>query len=175
MKIKPGYIKTKIRFCTTPPFIGLGALGMWYAHALESELKKWEFDSRTALLGDAADKLALCTRHDGYSLRRIRTDGKLLQVYDLKTDQIVSGSILPIAVLGDYIEILEVAQVVDRLKSLGGFRCEFVVDGFTHIGYVLTGKHYSAAWTDKGRALHFEEKTAKNPNAHVVRRLDPVA
>jgi hypothetical protein len=50
MKPKLGYVQTKITFCKNPPFSGLGALGMWYGHALESEIKKWETDSRTSRL-----------------------------------------------------------------------------------------------------------------------------
>lgn len=148
---------------------------MWYGHALESEIKKWETDSRTAQLGNTTDKVALCSRHDGYQLRRIQTDGRLLRVYDTKTNQLLADSLLPIAILGDYIQILDIPDVPSRLKSMGGFRCEFAVDGITYTGYVLPGKHYSAAWTDDGRALHFEEANAKNPNAHVIRKIEPSA
>jgi hypothetical protein len=84
----------------------------------------------------------------------------------------LEDTVLPISILGDYIEIFDTSDVPARLKDKGGFRCEFAVDGITHTGYVLPGKRYSAAWTDEGRALHFEDSGAKNPNAYVVRKLE---
>lgn len=174
MKPKPGYIKTKIGFCTTTPFIGLGELGMWYGHALESEIKKWETDSRTARLGDSEDKAALCSRHDGFQIRRVSTDGKLLRVYNPKKNQVTPNSLLPIAVLGDYIEIVDIPDVPSRLQSMGGYRCEFAIDGISHTGYILPGKQYCAAWTDDERGWNFVEQ-GKNPNGRIIRKLDPSA
>ncbi|HEY5344927.1 MAG TPA: hypothetical protein VIK62_01125 [Verrucomicrobiae bacterium] len=170
-KMKSGYIQVKIKFCQAFPFCGLGALGMWYSTAVESEIHKWNADSRSATLGKATDKVALCFRKDGYSLRKIKTDGSLLCVYDWESQQLLPDSLLPIKVLGDNIEIMEIADVPSKLKAKGGYYCKFTVKGLTYTGYVLSGKHYSAAWTDRQRALHFEEQGAKNPNAQIIQKL----
>ena len=172
--MKTGYIQVKIKFCESFPFCGLGALGMWYGTAVESEIQKWDSNSRSAKLGNAIDKVALCFREDGYQLRKIKTDGNLLCVYDWESQQLLPDSLLPISILGNNIEIMEIADVPSKLKAKGGYYCEFVVKGLTYKGYVLSGKHYSAAWTDSQRALHFEEIGAKNPNARIIKKLpDP--
>ena len=175
MKKNGGYIKTKTSFCNTSPFTGLGQLGMWYAYALESEIEKWKTDSRNFTLGETTDKAALCYRPDGFAIRRIQTDGILLRVYNAETNRLIEDSTLPISVLGDRIEVISISDVANHLISKGGFRCEFAIKGATYIGYVLPGKKFCAAWTDEMQGIHFETELSKNPNAKIIRKLEPSA
>lgn len=168
----PGYEQIKIKACRQFPFAGLDALGMWYGTVLSAEKVQWETAARSARIGPAVERVALCHRFHGFQLRNIRTDGTLLEVYDWKTGELRTDSLLPVSLLGANLEILTAADVPARLAALGGFRCEFAVDGLAHRGWLLRGKSYSAAWTDTGRALHFEEEGAPCPNGKVIRVED---
>ncbi|MDA1069501.1 MAG: hypothetical protein O3C43_23755, partial [Verrucomicrobia bacterium] len=70
------YIQTKINFCTTPPFAGLGGLGMWYSYCVESELNKWEVASRTARMKEIRDMAALTIHPSGVTAKH-RKNSKL--------------------------------------------------------------------------------------------------
>jgi len=168
-----GYVQVKTKFCTTFPFAGLGALGMWYGEVVASEIPKWEKEVRNKRMGVPQQKVALCLRSDGYQLRRVQTDGVLVQVYDWKNGHLLPDSLLPVALLGTNMRIMNPADVAAHLLQLGGFAAEFVVDGITHKGWLLSGKSYSACWTEDGKALHFEEQGARNANSKVLRRLGP--
>jgi hypothetical protein len=169
---RPGYEQIKIKVCRQFPFAGLDALGMWYGTVVSSEKLRWESAARSARLGPVVERVALCLRDDGFQLRKIRTDGTLLEVYDWKSGELRSDSLLPASLLGDNLEIIAPADVPARLLALGGFRCEFSVNGLKHRGWLLRGKSYSAAWTETEQALHFEEDGARCPNGHLLRVLD---
>jgi hypothetical protein len=166
----PDYEQIKIKACRQFPFAGLDALGLWYGTVVSAEKVRWETAARSARLGPAVERVALCHRLHGFQLRNIRTDGTLLEVFDWKTGQLRPDSLLPASLLGANLEILAPADVPARLKALGGCRCEFAVDGLSYRGWLLRGKSYSAAWTDAGRALHFEEEGAPRPNGKVIRQ-----
>ena len=160
----PGYTQTKIRFCQTDPFRALDAMGMWYSYCLQSEIEKWQTDSRTARLrADATDKVAFTIHPQSYNLRRILTDGQLLKVYNSK-GELRENTLLPIAVPGANIKVLELDEVVPFLKGHGAFYCRFAIDGLSHTGYVLPAKEHWAAWSDKNVGMFWK-------NAQVVEKL----
>ena len=164
------YIKTKINFCRTPPFSGLGKLAMWYSYCIESELNKWESASRSAQMGECRDMGALTIHPQGFTARRIKTDGKLLEVFD-DHGVLFADSRLPIAVLGKNIRIVELEEMADFLNGVGGFPCKFAVRGKTYTGTVLEGKFYCAAWTVQNIGVFFETEASRNPNGKILERL----
>lgn len=165
-----GYTQTKIRFCTNPPFNGLGALGLWYGYCLETELQKWQSDRATAKLGIATDRAVFCEHPSGYHIRRVLSDGKLLKVYD-DHNRLLDDTLLPCAVPGDNLRLLELSEVVPFLLARGGYPCRFAVNGLSYTGHVLDGRDYCAAWSEGQCGFLFETENGKNPNAKVLQRL----
>ncbi|MEO6741200.1 MAG: hypothetical protein ABIP20_13180 [Chthoniobacteraceae bacterium] len=165
-----GYKQTKILDCSNPPFRGLGALGLWYSYCLESELHKWQSDSTTAKLGPAKDCAAFCEHPAGYHIRRVLSDGRLLMVYDDR-NQLLHDTLLPVAVPGDNLRLLEFSAVVPFLLTRGGYRCRFAINHLSFSGHVLDGSAYCAAWSDDQRGFLFETEKGKNPNAKILERL----
>ncbi len=165
------YIQTKIRTSTTRPFIGIGALGLWYGFCLKSEIDKWKSACASASLGSNARDMAAFTEHPrGLHVRRVLSDGTLLKVYDDR-NQIIEDSLLPVVVPGQNLTLLELVDLVPFLQRRGGFRCRFAVKGLAHTGVVVEGDHYCAAWSDGGRAFLFETEKGKHPNAKILERL----
>lgn len=166
-----GYIQKKIKFCEKAPFRGLGALGLWYGYVIESEIHKWRSDCASGRLGpDAKDRAAFCEHPDGYHIRRVLSDGKLLKVYDDR-NRLQDDTLMPVALPGENLRLLEFSEVVPFLLSRGGYRCRFAINGLAHTGHVLDGKKYSAAWSDDQRGFLFETEKGKNPNGKVLERL----
>lgn len=166
----PQYKQTKIRDCTKAPFIGLGALGLWWSYCLDAELHKWRSDCATARLGTATDRAAFTEHPFGYHVRRVHSDGRLLKVYDDR-NHLLNDTLIPVAVPGDNIRLLELAEVVPFLLARGGYRCRFAVNGLGYTGHVLDGHSYSAAWSDDERGFLFETEKGKNPNAQILERF----
>lgn len=166
----PGYVTTKIRLCTNPPFTGLGALGLWYSYCLESELHKWQSDCATARLGAATERAAFCEHPFGYHIRRVLSDGRLLKVYDGR-NRLQDDTLIPVSVPGENLRLVELPAVVPFLLARGGYRCRFAVNGLSYTGHVLDGHSYCAAWSDDERGFLFETENGKNPNARVLERL----
>lgn len=169
--MKDDYVQVKIHFCRTAPFCGLNYLGMWYGRVVAREIAKWEAASRQAALQAAAQlKVSLC-KNRGWHLRKILTDRLHFKVYEWESQQLMDDSLLPVSLLGENMEILDPSDVPSVLLKRGGLHCEFSVNGLAYRGYVLPGKSYSAAWTESGRPMHFENENAKNPNARILRPL----
>jgi len=165
-----GYVQTKIKFCQASPFTGLGALGMWYGYCLESEIASWQSASHTAKLGSAADKAAFCEHPAGYNIRRVLSDGKLLKVYDSK-GHLEEDTLMPVALSGKNLTLLDLPDVVPFLKAKGAIYCRFAINGLPYTGYVLDGKAFSAAWSDTGIGIFFETSRGKNPNGKIIEPL----
>jgi hypothetical protein len=175
MNRSPEYIQTKINLCTNPPFKGLGALGLWYSYCIESEINKWSYDCSRVHLGAAQDMAAFTIHPSGFHIRRVLSDGKLLKVYDDR-NVILDDTLIPIAVPGKNLQLLELEQVVTFLKKKGAYYCRFAVRGLTHTGYVLDGTAYCAAWSDDQRGFLFETEAGKNPNnSKVIEKLSECA
>jgi hypothetical protein len=164
-------IQVKTRFCKSKPFAGLDALGMWYGNVVPDEIRRWERNASTARMGKAKEKIALCC-NQGWTLRRVITDGVLLEVYDWKTDLPLPGTLLPVALLGKNITLLDPSEVPPALKDRGGYACEFEICGQRMRGWILEGRVLCAAWSDAGRPYHFETQAGRNPNGRVIRRID---
>ena len=170
MNTGSGYVQTKIKFCQTPPFVGLDALGMWYSYCLQSEITNWQSASRTARLGAATDRAAFCYHPKGYNIRRVHSDGALLKVFDPQ-GQLHDDTLIPVALPGANLRLLELHEVVPFLKAQGAVYCRFAIKGLPNTGYVLEGHSYSAAWSDKQIGLLFETDRGKNPSGKLIEPL----
>lgn len=168
-----GYIQTKKTISKNPPFKALAALGLWYSFCLESEIHKWLSAHATERLSPTAtDRAAFCEHPAGYHIRRVLSDGKLLKVYDDR-NQLLDDTLLPVAVPGDNLRLLDLPEVVPFLKSRGARYCRFAVRGLSHTGYVLEGRAYCAAWSDDQRGFLFETEEGPKPNAEILEQLAP--
>jgi len=165
----PDYFQTKKKFCENPQFKALGALGLWYGYCHVPAILQWLSDYRTARMGKAKDCAAFCKHPHGFHIRRVLSDGKLLQVYE--NTKLLDDTLLPIAVPGHNIQLLALSQVVPFLKKFGAKRYSFSIRGKSYKGYVLEGKKYCAAWSDQQRGHLFETAKGPNPNAKILRFL----
>lgn len=171
MDTKSTYQQVKIKDCKAPPFSGLWSLGMAYGEVVAEETSKWLESRKDAVMGRASRKLALC-HNQGYQLRRVETDGTLLRVFDWEKDEAVPDSLIPVALLGKNLEMIEESKVVEELAKRGANRCKFTVKNAIYQGYVLDWDKFSAAWDeDRGRPLDFRNPGTRKSNAKILERL----
>jgi len=121
-------------------------------------------------LGDSRDMAALIIHPDGYTARRIKTDGDLLMVYNDNGD-LIADSLIPVAVPGKNIKVVELEEMQGYLRSLQGSDWRFIVRGKSYTGTILEGKKYCAAWTEGQQGIYFETENSKNPNGKLIERL----
>ena len=150
-----------------PPFMALSALGLWYGYCLESEISNWWSNHGNHQLGAAKDCAVFSEHPHGYHIRRVLCDGKLLKVYD-GNNRLLDDTLLPLAVPGNNIHLLNLDEVVPFLKSRGALYCHFSIRGLSYKGHVLSGEKYCAAWSDDQRGFLFETDKGPNPNAKIL-------